>query len=130
VGKPFGEKPTSPAGYDCLRASTGFCVNSQRMSVSEAPVKTGGGDLLPVERLLLLWPLRRYEHLLVVTGSCVLEQLVTLCLVLWAVEDNVFCCLLSLSVVTGGGVSWNFHGCEEGVQPYLLGTNLCYKRAH
>jgi hypothetical protein len=29
--------------------------------------------------------LRRYEHLLVVTGSCVLEQLVALCLVLWAV---------------------------------------------
>ena len=58
VGKPFGEKPTSPAGYDCLRASTGFCVNSQRMSVSEASVETGGGDLLPVERLLLLLPLK------------------------------------------------------------------------
>ena len=28
------------------------------MSVSEAPVKTGGGDLLPVERSLLLLPLR------------------------------------------------------------------------
>jgi hypothetical protein len=58
VGKPFGEKPTSPAGYDCLRASTGFCVNLQRMSVSEAPVETGGGDLLPVERLPLLLPLK------------------------------------------------------------------------
>ena len=41
VGKPFGEKPTSPVVYDCLRASTGFCVNSQRMSVSEAPAETG-----------------------------------------------------------------------------------------
>jgi hypothetical protein len=28
VGKPFGEKPTSPVVYNCLRASTGFCVNS------------------------------------------------------------------------------------------------------
>jgi hypothetical protein len=58
VGKPFGEKPTSPVGYDCLLASTGFCVNSQRMSISEAPVETGGGDLLPVEISLLLLPLR------------------------------------------------------------------------
>ena len=57
VGKPFGKKPTSPVGYNCLRASTGFCVNSQRMSVSKALVKTGGGDLLPVERSLLLLPL-------------------------------------------------------------------------
>ena len=57
VGKPFGEKPTSPVVYDCLRASTGFCVNSQRMSVSEAPAETGGGDLLLVGRLLLLLPL-------------------------------------------------------------------------
>ena len=55
VGKPFGEKPTSPVIYDCLRASTGFCVNSQ--SVSEAPAETGGGDLLPVGMLLLLLPL-------------------------------------------------------------------------
>ena len=58
VGKPFSEKPTSPVVYDCLRASTGFCVNSQRMSVSEAPAETRGGDLLPIERLLLLLPLR------------------------------------------------------------------------
>ena len=57
VGKPFGEKPTSPVSYDCLRASTGFCVNLQRMSVSEAPAETGGGDLLPVGMLLLLLPL-------------------------------------------------------------------------
>ena len=57
VGKPFGEKPTSPVVFDCLRASTGFCVNSQRMSVSEAPAETGGGDLLPVRKLLLLLPL-------------------------------------------------------------------------
>ena len=57
VGKPFGEKPTSPVVYDCLRASTGFCVNSQRMSVSEALAETGGGDLLPVRNLLLLLPL-------------------------------------------------------------------------
>jgi hypothetical protein len=54
VGKPFGEKPTSPVIYDCLRASTGFCVNSQRMSVIEALAETGGGDLLPIGRLLLL----------------------------------------------------------------------------
>jgi len=58
VGKPFGEKPTSPVIYDCLRASTGFCVNLQRMSVSEAPAETGGGDLLPVRNLLLLLPLK------------------------------------------------------------------------
>ena len=57
VGKPFGEKPTSPVIYDYLRASTGFCVNSQRMSVSEALAETGGGDLLPVRKLLLLLPL-------------------------------------------------------------------------
>ena len=57
MGKPFGEKPTSPVVFDCLRASTGFCVNSQRMSVSEAPAGTGGGDLLPVRKLLLLSPL-------------------------------------------------------------------------
>ena len=57
VGKPFGEKPTSPVVYDCLRASTGFCVNSQRMSVSEAPAETGGGDLWSVRKLLLLLPL-------------------------------------------------------------------------
>ena len=54
VGKPFGEKPTSPVVFDCLRASTGFCVNSQRMSISKAPAETGGGDLLPVRKLLLL----------------------------------------------------------------------------
>ena len=58
VGKPFGEKPTSPVGYNCLLASTGFCVNSQRMSVSEAPAETGGGDLLLVRKLLLLLPLK------------------------------------------------------------------------
>src|SRR5258708_13857756 len=58
MGKPFGEKPTSPVVYDCLRASTGFCVNSQRMSVSKAPAETGGGDLLPVRNLLLLLPLK------------------------------------------------------------------------
>ena len=56
VGKPFGEKPTSAAGYDCLCADTGFCVNPQRMSVSEAPAETGGGDLLLVGRLPLLLP--------------------------------------------------------------------------
>src|SRR5258707_669287 len=61
VGKPFGEKPTSPASYDCLRASTGFCVNLQRMSVSKAPVKTGGEDLLPIEGSLLLLPLRALQ---------------------------------------------------------------------
>jgi hypothetical protein len=58
VGKPFGEKPTSPVVYDCLRASTGFCVNSQRISVSEALAKTRGGDLLPIRKLLLLLPLK------------------------------------------------------------------------
>ena len=57
MGKPFGEKPTSPVVCDCLRASTGFCVNSQRISVSEALAKTRGGDLLPVGKLLLLLPL-------------------------------------------------------------------------
>jgi hypothetical protein len=57
VGKPFGEKPTSPASYDCLRASTGFCVNSQRMSISEAPIEIGGGDLSHVGMSLLLLPL-------------------------------------------------------------------------
>jgi hypothetical protein len=51
------------------------------------------------------YPLGRYEHLLVVSGSCVLEQLVTLCLVLWTVEDNVFYCLSSLSVIAGSGIS-------------------------
>ena len=49
---------TSPVGYDCLRASTGFCVNSQRMSISEAPAETGGGGLLLIGRLLLLLPLK------------------------------------------------------------------------
>ena len=58
VGTPFGKKPTSPVVYDCLRASTGFCVNSQRMSVSEALAETGGGDLLSVRKLLLLLPLK------------------------------------------------------------------------
>ena len=57
VGKPFSEKPTSPVVYDYLRASTGFCVNSQRISVSKALAKTRGGDLLPVRKLLLLLPL-------------------------------------------------------------------------
>jgi hypothetical protein len=55
-GKPYGEKPPSSAGYDCVRAFTGFCVNPQRMSVSEAPAETGGGDLLPVGRLRLPLP--------------------------------------------------------------------------
>ena len=58
VGKPFGEKPTSAVVYDCLHASTGFCVNSQRISISKALAKTRGGDLLPIERLLLLLLLR------------------------------------------------------------------------
>ena len=44
VGKPYGEKPTATAGYDYLRAITGFCVNSQRMSISEALAETRGGD--------------------------------------------------------------------------------------
>ena len=57
MGKPFGEKPTSPVIYDCLRASTGFCVNSQRISISKALAETRGGDLLPVRKLLLLLPL-------------------------------------------------------------------------
>jgi hypothetical protein len=57
VGKPFGKKPTSPVGYDYLRASTGFCVNSQRISISKTLAKTRGGDLLLIERLLLLLPL-------------------------------------------------------------------------
>ena len=61
VGKPFSEKPTSAVGYDCLRASTGFCVNSQRMSISEAPAETGGGGLLLIGRLLLLLPLKAYK---------------------------------------------------------------------
>ena len=46
VGKPFGEKPTSAASYDCLRANTGFYINLQRISISEALAKTRGGDLL------------------------------------------------------------------------------------
>ena len=29
-GKPYGEKPSSSAGYNCLRAFTFFYVNSQR----------------------------------------------------------------------------------------------------
>jgi hypothetical protein len=58
VGKPFGEKPTSPVGYDCLRASTGFCVNSQRMSISKALAETRGGGLLLIGRLPLLLPLK------------------------------------------------------------------------
>ena len=58
MGKPFGKKPTSPVIYDCLRASTGFCVNSQRISISKALAKTRGGDLLPVRKLLLLLPLK------------------------------------------------------------------------
>ena len=56
MGKPYGEKPTSTAYSDCLRAATGFCVNSQRMSVSEALAETGEGDLLSVGRSLLLSP--------------------------------------------------------------------------
>jgi hypothetical protein len=55
-GKPYGEKPPSTAGYDCVRAFTCFCVNSQRMCVSGAPAETGGGDSLPVGRLRLLSP--------------------------------------------------------------------------
>jgi hypothetical protein len=77
VGKPFSENPTSPVGYDCLRASTGFCANSQRMSVSEAPAETGGGDLFPAGRMLLLLPLK---SLRASSGSLEflrLEQLVT-----------------------------------------------------
>jgi hypothetical protein len=58
VGKPFGKKPTSPIGYDCLRASTSFYVNSQRISISKALAKTRGGGLLLIERLLLLLPLK------------------------------------------------------------------------
>jgi hypothetical protein len=58
VGKPFSEKPTSAVGYDCLRASTGFCVNSQRISIGEAPAETRGGGLLLIGRLLLLLPLK------------------------------------------------------------------------
>jgi len=42
----------------------------------------------------------------------------------------MFYCLLSLSVITGSGIVWNFHGYKEGVQPYLFGTDLCYKRAY
>ena len=76
VGKPFGKKPTSPVVYDCLRASTGFCVNSQRMSVSEAPAETGGGDLLPVRKLLLLSPL---EALRASSGSLGFLRLGTAC---------------------------------------------------
>ena len=57
VGKPFGENPTSTASYGCLRASTGFCVNSQRISISEALIETRGGDLLPVGSSLLALPL-------------------------------------------------------------------------
>ena len=76
VGKPFGKKPTSPVVYDCLRASTGFCVNSQRMSVSEAPAETGGGDLLPVGMLLLLLPL---EALRASSGSLGFLRLRTAC---------------------------------------------------
>jgi hypothetical protein len=66
VGNLFGKKPTSPAVSNCLRASTGFCVNSQRMSISKALAETGGGDLLPVERLLLFLP---PEALRVSSGS-------------------------------------------------------------
>ena len=57
VGKPFGEKPTSPVVCDCLRASTGFYINSQRISISKALAETRGGDLLPIRKLLLLLPL-------------------------------------------------------------------------
>jgi hypothetical protein len=42
----------------------------------------------------------------------------------------MFYCLLSLSVIVGSGVFWNFHSRKEGIQPYLFGADLCYKRAY
>ena len=66
VGKPYGEKPTATTGYDCLRAITGFCVNSQRISVSKALAETRGGDLSLIGRLPLLSP---PEGLRVSSGS-------------------------------------------------------------
>jgi hypothetical protein len=54
VGKPYSKKPTTTTSYDYLRAITGFCVNSQRISISKALVKTRGGDLLLIGRLPLL----------------------------------------------------------------------------
>jgi hypothetical protein len=83
VGKPFGEKPTSPVGYDCLRASTGFCVNSQRMSISKALAETRGGDLLLVGRLLLLLPLKALRAS---SGSLEFLRYGTAC---YAVSSNV-----------------------------------------
>jgi hypothetical protein len=65
-GKPCGEKPSSSAGYNCLRAFTFFCVNSQRVSISEAPAETGGGGLLPVKTLPLPLP---HEALRASSGS-------------------------------------------------------------
>ena len=50
-GKPYGEKPPSAAGYDCVRAITYFYINSQRICVSEALARTRGGDSLPIGRL-------------------------------------------------------------------------------
>ena len=40
--------------FSTVCAPTGFCVNSQRMSISKAPAETRGGDLLPIRKLLLL----------------------------------------------------------------------------
>ena len=66
VGKPYGEKPTTTTGYDCLRAITGFYINSQRMSISKALAETRGGDLSLIGRLPLLSP---PEGLRVSSGS-------------------------------------------------------------
>ena len=52
------KKPTSTTSYACLRASIGFYVNSQRMSISKALIKIRGGDLLLIGGLLLLLPLK------------------------------------------------------------------------
>jgi hypothetical protein len=68
-GKPYGEKPPSATGYDYIRAFTYFYVNSQRIYISKALAKTRGGDSLPIERLRLLLPARRYEYFLVVPSS-------------------------------------------------------------
>ena len=77
VGKPCGEKPTATVSYDCLRAITGFCVNSQRISISKALAKTRGGDLSLVGRLPLLSP---PEGLRVSSGSRGFLRLRTACL--------------------------------------------------
>lgn len=75
-GKHYGEKPPSSAGYNCVRAFTCFCVNSQRMCISEAPAGTGGGDSLPVGSLLLLSP---HEALRAFSGSFEFLLLGTAC---------------------------------------------------